>query len=716
MHTARKMEMLFGLYKRNILGLVKTSELSAANASRSFKFYSFGSRPSVSHPNRRTALEIPQLLDSTSNLFKFRQRKPCVSESNLFNRARSDNAFREYANSVEQRPLLQTTLFYYENIRSLRPGSPTKDASVTRVSHVTAQLSPEIGSPLTADSPESLGGSPKRYYRTLTPSTQLVRHVHTIDDFERAVDNENNDLVVYVGMRLLGWLEVVSLLGRGSFGQVFLCKDLRISEGHFQHPETIDCEDFAYWNCSHEYLPEGDANNVPLHNPLVAVKVVKSEPLIESQSVLEAEMLVILGSQTREGSETKSDHGNLSLDSDPRTRYISRVLADGASYGHHCIVMERYGANMYEFVSNNQHRGLPMFQIRSIGFQLFSALTLLEDCHIVHADIKPENMMLTLDSCQSGQTNGVAGPESSLPIPLTRARESPEAAFQSGNTRVQKSLERSLQDVTRDSKQVMVPNPNRSQPLLPKEKEDDDRRRLETDPSLHIKLIDFSSSCYVGGPLHSYIQSRYYRAPEVILQTEYSSEIDIWSTGCVLAELLLGLPLMPGATDHHQIMLIEEVIGPIPHSLLAKGKSTSLYYDTSSGGAAGLQGDATEDGARSGESTTFTLRSREEFLKLRGLPSDCEYRHFFSFKTLKDLVRHCPLSPLEKQLTLSTAPGAPMDVADIRAEILQQRFLLFGLLKALLQPDPKMRPTAAQALQHPFFTSKTMYTEVYNLK
>lgn len=121
-----------------------------------------------------------------------------------------------------------------------------------------------------------------------------------LDGIEREVDNEKLDLVVYVGMRLMGWLEVVSLLGAGSFGQVFLCKDLRICDGHFVNPNEMQGEDFVYWNCSHEYLPFGNSNNIPRHSPLVAVKVVKSVPLFEQQSVMEAEMLVLIGSQTAE--------------------------------------------------------------------------------------------------------------------------------------------------------------------------------------------------------------------------------------------------------------------------------------------------------------------------------------------------------------------------------------------------------------------------------
>ena len=55
-----------------------------------------------------------------------------------------------------------------------------------------------------------------------------------------------------------------------------------------------------------------------------------------------------------------------------------------------------------------------------------------------------------------------------------------------------------------------------------------------------IKVIDFGSSCFDSEKLYAYIQSRYYRAPEVILGLGYNPQIDMWSLGCVLAELFTG--------------------------------------------------------------------------------------------------------------------------------------------------------------------------------
>jgi len=55
-----------------------------------------------------------------------------------------------------------------------------------------------------------------------------------------------------------------------------------------------------------------------------------------------------------------------------------------------------------------------------------------------------------------------------------------------------------------------------------------------------IKLIDFGSSCFSNEKLYSYIQSRYYRSPEIILGLGYDVQIDMWSFGCLIVELYKG--------------------------------------------------------------------------------------------------------------------------------------------------------------------------------
>lgn len=71
-----------------------------------------------------------------------------------------------------------------------------------------------------------------------------------------------------------------------------------------------------------------------------------------------------------------------------------------------------------------------------------------------------------------------------------------------------------------------------------------------------IKLIDFGSSCRDKKTVYTYIQSRYYRAPEVILGTRYDVAIDMWSLGCTLVEMHTGEPLFGGQDEADQMKKI----------------------------------------------------------------------------------------------------------------------------------------------------------------
>ena len=96
-----------------------------------------------------------------------------------------------------------------------------------------------------------------------------------------------------------------------------------------------------------------------------------------------------------------------------------------------------------------------------------------------------------------------------------------------------------------------------------------------------LKVIDFGSACREGHTTYTYIQSRFYRSPEVILRLPYTTAIgkcilpeqylmsliffsclaDCWSLGCVAAEMFLGLPLFPGTCEYDQMRRMVELIG-----------------------------------------------------------------------------------------------------------------------------------------------------------
>lgn len=57
------------------------------------------------------------------------------------------------------------------------------------------------------------------------------------------------------------------------------------------------------------------------------------------------------------------------------------------------------------------------------------------------------------------------------------------------------------------------------------------------------------------------MQSRYYRAPEVILQLDLCEKIDVWSVGCILLELYLGIPIFPGASPYDMMLKFTQILG-----------------------------------------------------------------------------------------------------------------------------------------------------------
>ncbi|CAJ0891898.1 8286_t:CDS:10 [Entrophospora sp. SA101] len=94
-----------------------------------------------------------------------------------------------------------------------------------------------------------------------------------------------------------------------------------------------------------------------------------------------------------------------------------------------------------------------------------------------------------------------------------------------------------------------------------------------------IKVIDFGSSCFDNEKVYTYIQSRFYRSPEVILGMTYNMAIDMWSLGCILAELYTGYPLFPGENEQEQLACIMEVQGVPSLYLIEKSTRKKLFFD-----------------------------------------------------------------------------------------------------------------------------------------
>ncbi|CAB1346396.1 unnamed protein product [Coregonus sp. 'balchen'] len=171
-----------------------------------------------------------------------------------------------------------------------------------------------------------------------------------------------------------------------------------------------------------------------------------------------------------------------------------------------------------------------------------------------------------------------------------------------------------------------------------------------------IKVIDFGSSCYEHQRVYTYIQSRFYRAPEVILGSRYGMPIDMWSLGCILAELLTGYPLLPGEDEGDQLACVIELLGMPSQKLLDSSKRAKNFVSSK-----GYPRYCTVTTLPDGSVALNGGRSRRG--KLRGPPGSKEW------------------------VTALKGCDDP---------------LFLDFIKQCLEWDPALRMTPSQALRHPW--------------
>lgn len=107
-------------------------------------------------------------------------------------------------------------------------------------------------------------------------------------------------------------------------------------------------------------------------------------------------------------------------------------------------------------------------------------------------------------------------------------------------------------------------------------------RSLADQPINEVTLIDFGSACVQsGGAMFTYVQSRFYRSPEVILGHAYTTAVDMWSLACILVELHTGHPIFAGENEREQLTCIMEVLGVPPLPFLLKCKRRRHFFDES---------------------------------------------------------------------------------------------------------------------------------------
>ena len=95
-----------------------------------------------------------------------------------------------------------------------------------------------------------------------------------------------------------------------------------------------------------------------------------------------------------------------------------------------------------------------------------------------------------------------------------------------------------------------------------------------------VKIIDFGSSCFVTEKSYTYIQSRFYRAPEVILGMDYDQRIDVWSLGCIISELFTSYPLFVGKDEKEVFAGVMEIFGVPDRYMINQCRRRKLYFDS----------------------------------------------------------------------------------------------------------------------------------------
>uniref|UniRef100_A0A8C1G453 non-specific serine/threonine protein kinase n=1 Tax=Cyprinus carpio TaxID=7962 RepID=A0A8C1G453_CYPCA len=328
--------------------------------------------------------------------------------------------------------------------------------------------------------------------------------------------------------------EVLEFLGRGTFGQVAKC-----------------------WKRG--------------TNEIVAIKILKNHPSYARQGQIEVSILSRLSTEN-------ADEFN-----------FVRSYECFQHKNHTCLVFEMLEQNLYDFLKHSKFSPLLLKCIRPVLQQVATALMKLKSLGLIHADLKPENIMLV--------------------------------------------------------------DPIR-QPY-------------------RVKVIDFGSASHVSKAVCStYLQSRYYRAPEIILGLPFCEAIDMWSLGCVIAELFLGWPLYPGASEYDQIRYISQTQGLPAEYLLSAGTKTSRFFHRGPDSSYPL----------------WRLKTPTEHEAEFGIKSK-EARKYI-FNCLDDMM----------QVNMTNLEGT-----DILAEKADRREFI-DLLKKMLTLDADKRITPTKTLNHPFVT------------
>jgi serine/threonine protein kinase len=182
-----------------------------------------------------------------------------------------------------------------------------------------------------------------------------------------------------------------------------------------------------------------------------------------------------------------------------------------------------------------------------------------------------------------------------------------------------------------------------------------------------VKVIDFGSTCFIHDHLGSYVQSRSYRAPEVIMGCPYDYRVDIWSLGCILAELWTGNVLFQNDSVQALLARIMSIMGPFPESMYKSGRHTDNFF----------------------------TKDRIVYLEVLEEDKNIDNRHL-SEEMIELIKRH-------RKPKKRTALLVPKKTS-LKARLRTDDGMFLDFVKCLLEVDKDKRPSATEALRHPWIT------------